>query len=116
MSDELCESLSLLPCRSEPWIWISKPGESRINKFVRRRSVPTAALSVKGPAKDELCRTIVFSSHLSESMVDERRLPDTSPGNDRNDIYVPICPCIIQESNILISTKNITPSNGKPCY
>ena len=49
----------------------------------------------------------MFSSHPSEPMVNERRLPDTGPGNDRNDIYLLVCPCIIQESDILLSTKNI---------
>src|SRR5580704_13338603 len=48
--NELCESLSLLPRRSEPWIWIAKPTESRIKKFICRRSSPAGALSVEGPA------------------------------------------------------------------
>ena len=48
----------------------------------------TGALSVEGPTKNELCRTIMFSSHSSEPMVDERGLPDTGPGNDRDDIYM----------------------------
>src|SRR5215469_9850654 len=34
MRDELRESLALLPRRSEPWIWISKPTEGRIKKFI----------------------------------------------------------------------------------
>ena len=49
----------------------------------------------------------MFSGHLSKPMVDERRLPDTSPGNYCNDIQILVCPCTIQESNILLSTKNI---------
>ena len=44
-------------------------------------------------------------------MVDQRGLPDTTPGNDRNNIYLLICPCIIQESDILLSTKNIASCN-----
>src|ERR1700726_643682 len=111
MRDELRESLALLPRRSESWIWISKPSESRIKKFIRGQSVTTAALSVKGPAKNKLCRTIMVSRHLSEPMVNERGLPDSSPCHDRNDIYLLICPCIIQESDILLSTKNITSCN-----
>src|SRR6516165_10112987 len=106
MRDEFRESLSLLPPRSDPWIWISKPIESSVKKFIRGRSLPTAALSVKGPAKNELCRTIVFSSHLSEPMVDERRLPDSSPRNDSHDIYMRVCPSVIQESDIFFSAKN----------
>ena len=69
-----------------PWIWISKPVESRIEKFVCRRSVPTGALSVEGPTKNELRRTITLSSHPSEPMVKERGLADPSPGNDCNDV------------------------------
>ena len=33
MRDELRKSLALLPGRSDPWIWICKPVESRIKKF-----------------------------------------------------------------------------------
>ena len=113
---ELRQSFALLPRRSDPWIWISKPSESSVKKFICGRSAPTAALPVKGPAKNELRRTIVFSSHPSEPMVDERRLPDTSPGNDGNDIYMLVCPRIIQESDILLSTKNIASCNGQSGY
>src|SRR4029077_14725282 len=111
MRDELRQSFALLPRRSESWIWISKPSESRIKKFIRGRSVPTAALSVEGPAKNKLCRTIMISRHPSEPMVDERGLPDTSPCHDRNDIYILVCPCIIQEGDILLSTKHIASSD-----
>src|SRR3974377_2420702 len=106
MRDDFGESLSLLPPRSDPWICISKPIESSVKKFIRRRSLPAAALSVKGPAKNELCRTIVLSSHPPEPMVDQRRLPDPSPGNDGNDICMRVCPCVIEESDILFSAKN----------
>src|SRR5271157_4685634 len=101
MRDDLRQSFALLPRRSEPWIWISKPSESRIKKFICRRSLPTAALSVEGPTKNELRRTILFSSHSSEPMVNERGFPDPGPGNDRNDIYLLVCPGIIQKSDIL---------------
>src|ERR1700759_1335436 len=116
MRDELRKSLALLPRRSNPWIWISKPSERRIKKFICRRSLPTAALPVEGPAKNKLCRTIIVNSHLSQPMVNERRLPDTGPGNDRNDIYLVICPCIIQESDILLSSKNIASCNRQSRY
>src|SRR5258707_2981457 len=33
-----------------------------------------------------LFRSIMFSSHPSEPMVDQRGLPNTTPGNDCNDI------------------------------
>src|SRR6516225_1266318 len=72
MRDEFRESLSLLPPRSYPWIRISKPFESSVKKFICRRSLPTAALSVKGPAKSELCRTILFSGDPPEPMVELR--------------------------------------------
>src|SRR5258708_36597083 len=111
MGHQLRQSFALLPCRSEPRIWISKPGESGVKKFVGGRSASPRALSVKGQAKNELRRTIVFNSHPSEPMIDERRLPDTSPGNNGNDIYLLVCPCSIQESDIRLSTKNITPCN-----
>ena len=55
----------------------------------------------------------MVSGHPSEPMVDERGLPDTSPGNNCNDIYILVCPCVIQESDILLSTKNIASSNGQ---
>src|ERR1700736_485330 len=113
MCDELRQSLALLPCRSEPWIWISKPSESRVKKFICGRSLPTAALSVEGPAIDELRRTIMVNSHPSEPMVNESGLPDPSPCNDRNDIYILVCPCIIQESDILLSPKHIASGNGQ---
>ena len=58
----------------------------------------------------------MFSSHPSEPMVDERGLPDTGPSNDCNDIYMLICPCLIQESDILLSTKNIASCNGQSGY
>src|SRR6266478_804341 len=85
-------------------------------KFICGRSLPTAALSVKGPTKNELRRTIMLSSHPSEPMVNERRLPGTGPGNDYNDVDVLICPCTIQESDILLSTKNIASRNGQSGY
>jgi hypothetical protein len=34
MRDELRESLALLPRCSESWIWIAKPTESRLKKFI----------------------------------------------------------------------------------
>src|SRR5271169_2836530 len=116
MSNELRQSFALLPRRSEPWIWISKPGESSVKEFICGRSAPTRALSVKGPAKNELRRTVMFSSHPPEPMVNERGLPDPSPGNNCNDVDVLVCPCTIQKSDILLSTKNIASGNGQSGY
>src|ERR1700720_4660038 len=112
MRDELRESLALLPRSSEPWIWISKPSESRVKKFICGRSLPTAALSVEGPTKNKLRRTILVSSHPSEPMVNERGLPDTGPCNNCDDVDILVCPGIVQKSDILLSTKNITSGNG----
>src|SRR5205823_6895600 len=84
MPNELRQSFALLPCCSKPWIWIAKPVKSGIKKFIGRRSVPTGALSVKRPAKYELRRTRVFSSHSSEPMVEQRRFSDSAPGNNCN--------------------------------
>ena len=50
----------------------------------------------------------MVSSHPSEPMVNERGLSDPSPGNDCNDVDILVCPCPIQKSDILFSTKNIT--------
>src|SRR5271165_2657314 len=111
MRDELRESFALLPRRSELWIWISKPSESRIKKFICGRSLPTAALSIEGPTKNKLCRTIMFCSHSPKPMVDQRGFSDTGPGNDGNYVDILVCPCTIQESDILFSTKNITSGN-----
>src|SRR5262245_23411897 len=49
-------------------------------------------------------------------MVNERRLPDPSPGNNCNDVDILVCPCTIQKSNILLSTKNIASCNRQPGY
>src|SRR5207344_2934961 len=90
--------------------------QSSVKEFVCGRSARTRALSVEGPAKNELRRTIMFSSHPPEPMVEKRRLPNTSPSSDRNDIYLWICPCIIQESDVLLSTKNIASRNRQSGY
>src|SRR5271166_1067203 len=116
MRDELRQSLALLPRRSEPWIWISKPSESRIKKFICGRSLPAAALSIEGPTKNKLCGTIMVSSHPSEPMVNERRLPDPGPSNDCNDVDILVCPCTIHKSDILLPAKNIASGNGQSGY
>src|SRR5215469_4285185 len=116
MRDELSESFTLLPRCSEQWIWITKPSESPVKKFIRRGSIPAGALSVKGPAKNELCRTIVFSSHSAKPMVYKHRFPDTGPGNDCNDVGLLVCPCIVQKGDVLLSTKNIAAGNGQSGY
>src|ERR1700732_5138242 len=105
MRDELRQSFALLPRRTDPWIWISKPSESGVKKFICRRSAPTAPLSIKGPAENKLRSTIMFSSHPSEPMVDDRGLPDPGPGNDCNDVDILVCPCTIQKSDVLLSAK-----------
>src|SRR6516225_6636448 len=112
MPNELRQSLALLPCRSEPWVWIAKPEKGGIKKFIGRRSAGAGALSVKRPAKYELRRTILFSSHSSEPMVDQRRFSDSAPGNNCNNIDLLVCPCIVQEADVLFATKNIASRNG----
>ena len=79
----------------QPWIWISKPSQRSVKKFVCGRNAPTTA-QPKAPAKNQFSRTIMFGSYPLKPMVDERRLPDTNPGNYCNDIYTLVCPCIIQ--------------------
>src|SRR5271165_794 len=112
MRDELRQSFAFLPRRSESWIAISKPSESRIKKFICGRNLPTAALSIKGPAKNKLCRTIMVSSHSSKPMVNERGLSDPSPGNNCNDVDILVCPGTIQKSDILLPTKDIASCDG----
>ena len=102
MRDEFRQSFPLLPGRSGPWIWITKPGQRGVKELICGRSLPNGALSVEGPAKNKLCRTIMLSSHPSEPMVDQCRLPDPSPGNDCDDVGLLVCPRTIQESDILL--------------
>ena len=116
MPNELRQSFALLPCCSKPWIWIAKPGKSGIKKFIGRRSAAAGALSVERPAKNELRRTIVFSSHSSEPMVDQRRFSDSAPGNNCNKIDLLVCPCIVQETDVLFTTKNIASCDGQSGY
>src|SRR5215470_1184443 len=54
----------------------------------------------------------LVSSHPSEPMVDQRRLPNTGPRHDCNDVDVLLCPSIIQKGDVLLSTKNIASCNG----
>src|SRR6516225_4153383 len=113
MSDELRESLALLPRRSDARIWISKPTESRIKKFIWGRSASTGALSVERPAKNELGGAILLTRHPSEPMVSKRGLSNTRPGNDCNDVDILVSPGTIQKSDILLSAKNIISCNGQ---
>src|SRR5271166_783425 len=112
MRHQFRQSFALLPPRSDPWIGISKPSKAGIKKIICGRCAPGAALSVKRPAKNELGRTIMFRSHPPKPMVDQSGLPDARPGNDCNDIYILVCPCAIQEGDILLSTENIASCTG----
>src|SRR4029077_20678774 len=58
----------------------------------------------------------MFSSHPPKPMVNERGFPDPGPGNDCYDVDVLVCPCTIQKSDILLSTKNIASCNGQSGY
>src|SRR5580704_14725023 len=116
MPNEFRESLAPLPCCSKPWIWIAKPSQSRVEKFIGRRSAAAGALSVERPAKYELCRTILFSNHSPEPMVDQRRFSDSAPGNNCHNIDLLVCPCIVQETDVLFTTKNITSCDGQSGY
>jgi hypothetical protein len=49
-------------------------------------------------------------------MVDQRGLADTGPGNDCHDIRMLVRPCVIEKSDILFSTKDITSGNGQSGY
>src|ERR1700751_5540787 len=116
MGDQLGQSFAFLPRSSHPWIWVFKPGKSSVEKFVCRGRLPACALSVEGPAENKLRRTIVFSSHSPEPTVDKSGLPDTSPSDDANDVYVLVRQRSIQESDILLSPKNIASGNRQSGY
>src|SRR5271169_1300021 len=113
MANELRQSFALLPGGSDSWIWITEPVKSRIKKLMGGRSFSAAALSIKGPTKDKLRRTILFSSHSPEPMVNERRLPHPSPGNNCNKDDMLVCPRTIQESDIFLSTKSVAARHGQ---
>src|ERR1700719_909193 len=100
MCDQFGQSFAFLPRRSGPGIRISKPVECDVQKFVCGKSFSTAALPVKGPAKNELRRTILLGSHSSEPMVDQRRLSNPGPGNNRHDVDVLVGPGAIQKGDI----------------
>src|SRR6266481_9905859 len=116
MCDELRQSFALCPRCSKPWIWIAKPTKSSVKKFISGRSAPAGALSVEGPAKNKLRRTIMVSSHPSEPMVNQCGLPDPSPGNDCNEIDILVCPCTIQKRYVFLSTKNMASGDGQSGY
>jgi hypothetical protein len=52
MRYKLRQSFALLPRGSDPWIWISKPSESGVKKFICGGSLPAAALSVFSLGQD----------------------------------------------------------------
>src|SRR6202007_581956 len=85
-------------------------------KFVRGRSPPAGTLPVERPAENPLRRTIMFSGHSSEPMVNECGLSDTSPGNDGDNVHIFVCPSTIQKSDILLSPKNVASCNGQSGY
>ena len=116
MRDEFRQSFALLPRHSDPWIRVTKPTESSVKKFICGGGAPTATLPIEGPAIDELSGTIMFRSHSPEPMVDQRGLSNASPSHNCDDIYIRIGPCIIQESDIFLSTKKIASSNWQSGY
>ena len=103
----LGQSLAFLPRRADSRIGISKPVESSFNKFIGRGGASARALPIKRPAKDKFCDTVVMRSHGSKPVIDKRRLPNTTPGNDRNDIDTGICPGSIQECENLLAAKKL---------
>src|ERR1700756_1493725 len=105
MREELGQSFALLPRRSDPWIRISEPSQRRVEKFISGRSASAGPLSVERPPKNQLCRTVMTGGHSSEPMVNQRRLTDTTPGNDCNDVDILVCPSTIEKGDILLSTK-----------
>jgi hypothetical protein len=60
MCNELGQPFALLPRRSKPRIWVTKPSQSRVNKFIAGGGSAAGTLSVERPAKNELRRTIML--------------------------------------------------------
>src|SRR6516165_1263842 len=58
----------------------------------------------------------MFSSHPSEPMVNQRRFPDSAPRSNCNNIDLLVCPGIVQESDVLFTTKKITSCDGQSGY
>src|SRR5215471_1442348 len=112
---QLGQSFALSPWRSNPRVWIAKPGEGSLEKFICRRGTTAAPLPVKGPAKNKFCRTIMVGGHSPEPMVDERGLSNAGPGNNHDDIHAFVHPGSIQKSKILLPTKNTACRYGQPC-
>src|SRR5580704_18715464 len=107
MRDELRESLALLPRRSDPWIWIAKPSESSVQKFIRRRSAPARALPVEGPAKDQVRRTVLVGRQSPQPVVNQRGFAHAGPGHDADHVDLRIGPGRVQERQVLLTPKNI---------
>jgi hypothetical protein len=95
---------------ANPRIWISKPTECTVNKFIRGRGVATAALPVEGPTKNELRRTIMVSSRRSQWLTSVD-FPTPAQATIVTNVDILICPCTIQKSDILLSTKNVASCN-----
>src|SRR6516225_11125922 len=49
-------------------------------------------------------------------MVDQRRFSDSAPGSNCNNIDLLVCPCIVQERDVLFTTKKITSCDGQSGY
>src|SRR5215471_1097670 len=116
MGYELGESLALLPGSPKPRVRVSEPGQSRVKKFICGRSAPAGALSVEGPAKNQLRRTVMLGSHQPEPVVNQRGLSNPGPGNDCYDVDILVCPGSIQESNVFFPPKNIARCDGQFCH
>src|SRR6516162_11396346 len=112
MREEFRQSFALLPSRSDPWIGIAKPSESRVKEFICGRRISACPLPVERPTKNELRRAILFSRHSPEPMVDQSRLAHARPSNNGHDIDLRVGPGGIQVSEVLFSTKYLTAGNG----
>ena len=73
---------------------------------------PTRTLPVERPAKYQFRRTILFSSHPPEPMVDQRRFSDPAPGNDGDDVDLRVCPGAVQEPMSSSRPKTSLPVTG----
>jgi hypothetical protein len=76
MRDELHEPFALLPTRSEPRIWISKPAQSDVEKFICQRSVFFAhALSRKAISSSRPNTSLPVTGSLAMETLSESIFP-----------------------------------------
>ena len=111
MPNELRQSFALFPRRSGVSNRISKPSEGSVKKFVCGRSVLRRCLVCRMTSQKRALLNDTFQQPFVGANDWLHMIDDTGPGNDRHDIYLRVCPGVIQKSDILLSTKQIASCN-----